>query len=52
MNLVAFVSVIHNHHHLKLTGHSHNLLLIFLVIAKFELLTWFLRSLLLYNHEN
>ena len=52
MNLVAFVGVTHNHHHLKLTVHSLNLLLIFLVLAKFQLMIWFLQNLLLYDHKN
>ena len=52
MNLAAFEGVTHNYHHLKLRVHSHYLLLIFLVLAKFKLLIWFLQSRLLYNHKN
>ena len=52
MNQVVFVGVTCNHHHLKLPDPSHDLLLVFLVLEKFQLLIRFLQSLLLYDHKH
>ena len=52
MNPVSFVDVTHNYYHLKLRVYSHNVHLIFLVLAEFWLLIWFLQSLHLYDDKN